>query len=105
MTLRRFFAPALLVVPLASLAPIPVGAADGEQAAAPAPATTRPVAPDIRAEISAKEFRETPVMREETKLLIQWLEDIHYLNTPISEEIFNQLVPEFMSYLDEQRMF
>lgn len=44
-------------------------------------------------------------MSEETKLLVQWLEDIHYLNTPISEQLFQKTIPQFMGYLDDQRMF
>ncbi len=51
------------------------------------------------------DFRQTPVMAEETKLLVQWLEEIHYLNTPISQERYEKLVPQFMGYLDDQRMF
>lgn len=82
MIFRRLPAPALLVALLLPTATFSLRAAD-------APA----------------EFRETAVMAEETKLLVQWLEDIHYLNTPISEDLFKKLVPEFMGYWDDQRMF
>jgi len=103
MIIRRFLAPAFVVALLCSTtANTRAAAAMGEGT----PARDLPAGgTGPRAATAATEFRETPVMAEETKLLVQWLEDIHYLNTPISEELFKKVVPQFMGYLDDQRMF
>jgi carboxyl-terminal processing protease len=103
MTIRRFLAPVFagVLLCLGTVAALAAASASGEDngtrelpAGGAGPGIAKPA-----------EFRETPVMAEETKLLVQWLEDIHYLNTPISEDLFKKVIPQFMGYLDDQRMF
>ena len=50
-------------------------------------------------------FTSTPLISEESRTLVQLLEHVHYLNTPVTEETFRKLITGFMSDLDEQRMF
>jgi len=50
-------------------------------------------------------FKSTPLIAEESKTLVQLLEHVHYLNTPVSEQTFRKLITGFMGDLDEQRMF
>jgi carboxyl-terminal processing protease len=47
----------------------------------------------------------TPLMAEETKMVISLLETVHYLNTPISDATFKKLISEFMYDLDQHRLF
>ncbi|MBE2212712.1 MAG: carboxy terminal-processing peptidase [Opitutaceae bacterium] len=47
----------------------------------------------------------TPLISEESKTLLQLLEHVHYLNTPVTDETFQRLITGFMTDLDEQRMF
>jgi len=50
-------------------------------------------------------LKATPLMAEETKMVISLLETVHYLNTPVADATFETLIREFMGDLDEQRLF
>lgn len=50
-------------------------------------------------------FKSTPLISEESRTLVQLLEHVHYLNTPVTDETFRKLITGFMGDLDEQRMF
>ncbi len=50
-------------------------------------------------------FTSTPLISEESRTLVQLLEHVHYLNTPVTDETFRKLITGFMGDLDEQRMF
>jgi len=54
---------------------------------------------------AAEVFRSTPLMQEETRMVVSLLDEVHYLNHPVSDETFEQLITEFMSDLDQQRLF
>jgi carboxyl-terminal processing protease len=56
-------------------------------------------------EATAPALKPTPLISEEAKTVVQLLEHVHYLNTPVTDETFRKLITGFMSDLDEQRMF
>ncbi|MGH8021497.1 MAG: carboxy terminal-processing peptidase [Opitutaceae bacterium] len=58
-----------------------------------------------RATTSIAPLKATPLMEEETKMVVSLLETVHYLNTPVSDATFEKLIREYMTYLDEQRLF
>jgi len=56
-------------------------------------------------EANTPALKSTPLISEESKTLVQLLEHVHYLNTPVTDETFRKLITGFMGDLDEQRMF
>ncbi len=54
---------------------------------------------------SVAPLKATPLMAEETKMVVSLLETVHYLNTPVSDATFVKLIREYMADLDEQRLF
>ncbi len=50
-------------------------------------------------------LKATPLMQEETRMVVSLLETVHYLNAPINNSAFEKLITNFMSELDEQRLF
>lgn len=50
-------------------------------------------------------LRPTPLMANETKIVLNLLEQVHYLNAPVSESDFHNLITEFMTTWDQQRLF
>lgn len=93
MSLRRLFAPACLAL----LFILPARATTPEN-----PAAALPDAPENAP--ASYSYTATPLMADETRVVIQLLETVHYLNTPVSNATFEKLITQFMSDLDDQRL-
>lgn len=78
-----FRRPLLLLVSLAGLVPAFQASAQEEDA---------PLSP-------------TPLMANETRIVLSLLEQVHYLNAPVTESEFQKLITEFMTTWDQQRLF
>ncbi len=52
-----------------------------------------------------REFKTTPVMRMETKYLVQMLEYFHYNKDAVTATDYPQLISDYMTELDPQRLF
>jgi carboxyl-terminal processing protease len=50
-------------------------------------------------------FTETKVMSDETRLVVQLLETVHYKNEHMEQEAFETLLTDFMAQLDTPRLF
>ena len=50
-------------------------------------------------------FTETKVMSDETRLVVQLLENVHYKNESMEQEAFETLLTNFMAQLDTHRLF
>ena len=52
-----------------------------------------------------KTFTETSVMADETRLVVQLLETVHYKNEQMKEKAFQTLLTDYMAELDTHRLF
>jgi carboxyl-terminal processing protease len=52
-----------------------------------------------------REFRVTPTMADETRLLVQLLENVHFRGKELGSDEFKELIPQFMRELDFNRLF
>ena len=52
-----------------------------------------------------REFKTTPVMRLETRTLVQLLEYFHYSKDAVKSADYPQLISDYMAELDPQRLF
>lgn len=57
------------------------------------------------AEVKKTEIEPTPMMSAETRLLVSLLEQAHFAGTPIDDLAIEELLPNFMSDLDYNRLF
>lgn len=57
------------------------------------------------ADPSPRTFTETSVMADETRLVVQLLETVHYKNEGMEKEAFQTLLTDFMAELDTHRLF
>lgn len=57
------------------------------------------------AEVRKSELAPTPMMAAEARLLVSLLEQAHFANTPINEIELHELLPNFMSDMDYNRLF
>lgn len=53
----------------------------------------------------ARTFTETKVMSDETRLVVQLLENVHYKNEQMEQDAFETLLTDFMAQLDTHRLF
>jgi len=53
----------------------------------------------------AKPYTATPTMADETRLMVQLLENVHFNGKELGKDDFKQLIPNYMKDLDSQRLF
>lgn len=52
-----------------------------------------------------KNYTATPTMADETRLMVQLLENVHFKGKELGDDDLNQLIPNYMKDLDSQRLF
>jgi len=62
-------------------------------------------ADEIPVEASARTFTETRVMADETRLVVQLLETVHYKNEQMEKKAFQTLLTDYIAELDTFRLF
>jgi len=55
--------------------------------------------------VADREFKTTPIMRLETRTLIQMLEYFHYNKNAVTPDDYPQLISDYLKELDPQRLF
>jgi carboxyl-terminal processing protease len=55
--------------------------------------------------VQDREFKTSPVMRQETRTLVQMLEYFHYNKGAVTSSDYPQLISDYMKELDPQRLF
>ncbi|HUG11316.1 MAG TPA: hypothetical protein VMM36_09895, partial [Opitutaceae bacterium] len=53
----------------------------------------------------AKTYNATTTMAEETRLMVQLLENVHFNGKELQKDDLGQLIPNYMEDLDSQRLF